>query len=188
VPKLNSTMVLLFFIVCLPFHAWGNDTDDLANAIMGEDYPRVRIMITRNPALVNLKGQEGWYPLHYTVAMNRKRIALLLIQNGANLDLRDDEGWSPLHLAAYQGQKDLAFLLVSRGADVNGRDVNQWTPLHHAANSYSDGDFNTIARLLIEHGADVNARTSDGKTPLALALTHGREDLVLLLRKKGGRN
>ncbi len=178
-------LVTVISILSLHAPSRGGEIQDFASVIIGDDFPRLKIMISNNPGLVYSIGTAGWRPLHYAAAMNRKRALLALIAGGADISARDDEQWTPLHMAAHQGHREFALILISRGADINARDKDGWTPLHCALNSHRDEDFNDIARKLIECGADIHARTVEGKTPLLLALERGKEEIVALLRQKG---
>ena len=102
---------------------------------------------------------------------------------GSNVNERSTEmnGLTPLHFAAKEGIKEIIKLLISAGADVNAKD-NKWmvTPLHGVW-------WDEVAEILISKGADVNAADTDGKTPIDHAKMIGRNELVNLYKKHGGK-
>ena len=110
-----------------------------------------------------------------------------LIGEGADVNFRGRAGYTPLYLAVLNGHKDIAEFLILQGADPNIVSRGERpgiAPLHLAAFAgYTD-----IIELLVLHGAAVNMETGRGRqTPLGIALKTGREEVVELIRKHGGR-
>lgn len=138
---------------------------------------------------VNLKGPNGWPPLHYAVLQKQTDMAKLLIAAGADLNAlagrkgfaEDFVGGTALHHAVQQGDVGIVGLLIDSGADVEatnqyGITALQWATLEGKSE---------MVKLLIAKGANVNARHErdhfrDG-TPLASAVRAGRIDIVELL-------
>ena len=102
----------------------------------------------------------------------------------AGTDVNEKEaGETPLHGAALEGHKEVVQLLITNGADVNVS-YRKLTPLHFAAIGKGHKE---IVELLISSDADVNAKDHNDKTPLDWAIKHKRTEMVVLLRKHGGK-
>jgi ankyrin repeat domain-containing protein 50 len=78
---------------------------------------------------------------------------------------------------------DMLRVLVNAGADMNGTWSYQLPPLHTAVLLRS----REIVEVLLKFGADVNVQDQLGGTPTDLAIWHGCEDIVKILRDAGGR-
>jgi len=65
----------------------------------------------------NVKGPDGYTPLHIAAHENYSELAKVLIKYGAKVDLKDRYGNTPLHVAAYRGHLNVASLLLKHGAD-----------------------------------------------------------------------
>jgi len=65
----------------------------------------------------NVKGPDGYTPLHIAAHENYSELAKVLIKFGAKVDLKDRYGNKPLHAAAYMGRLNVASLLLEHGAD-----------------------------------------------------------------------
>ena len=81
-------------------------------------------------------------------------------------------------LAAVNGLDAAVREQLRRGADVNATDHRGCSPLMLAS---AAGHLGTC-RILLEAGANLHLSDADGNDALALALQHGREDVVGLLR------
>jgi ankyrin repeat protein len=92
---------------------------------------------------------------------------------------------TPLHFAA---NREVAELLLANGAVVDARDRWGNTPLHMAASA----GYREVVEVLLAHGADVNAkappiaRTGGDWTPMYDAASSHHDDVVDLLRQRGG--
>jgi ankyrin repeat protein len=71
--------------------------------------------------------------------------------------------------------------LLNNSADVNARDNKGFTPLHQQWELIPYRGSIKITRMLIKHGADINAKDNEGRTALQIALTHGRDDIAMVL-------
>ncbi len=87
----------------------------------------------------NVKGPEGYGPLHFAANEGQVTVAELLLGHGADVDAREDRGRTPLHLAAQSGHKEVVKLLVDYGADVHAKDDGGCTPVDLAATTGPGG-------------------------------------------------
>jgi len=163
--------------------AWGVPFPPFYNAIGQGCKPYVEFLIS--------KGADVNQPyIAYWKATDRD---LGLIKDLGNL--------SPLHLA---WKKDIAALLIAKGANVNVTFKGGLTPLHvkamfdstQAAKEMQQKGMDIIAikkemvgvaELLIAKGANVNTKDDQGKTPLRLAKEMQFQEMVELLKSKGGK-
>jgi len=185
--KINRLTIkaILFLVVHLTIFQITNaqQPDDIHKVIIDGDLNKVKERIEADPALLELKDDNGNTPL-ISACLNRQvEVANFLIDKGADVKARGrfnfttlawasrvhdqdtaiirrliDEGadvnaQSPLHWAALEGCYQVAKLLIDNGANVNAVGNNGVTPLHRAA----QGGYLDVAKLLIEHGADVNS-------------------------------
>jgi ankyrin repeat protein len=191
-----------------------NPTPDRAafiDAIKAGEFDRVKEMVSREPALIDVRGPSGDSAILTAVYHQQKRIVNLLVARGATLTLFDAcaagevehveqlvagedsdtqavngfsaDGWTPLHLAAFFGHVKVAEVLLGHDADprARSRNANGNTPLHSAL----AGNQKMIAGLLIGVGADVNAPDAAGWRPLHLAAANGNLDAMKALIAQG---
>jgi ankyrin repeat protein len=147
--------------------------------------------LSADPALANLRDEDGT-PLIFHAAMAlQPAIIELLIDHGASATATAPDGGTPLH-----GVSDLrraspsagatAALLLDHGADPNARNWADVTPLHQAVRARNL----SVVEVLLARGADPNARDNRGSTPLRRAVsptgasaTAGTTDLMVPLTR-----
>ena len=109
--------------------------------------------------------------------------SLLLAHPNINVNQEDEVGNTPLHMAASNGHtKVVESLLKDSSIEVNRQDFLLRSPLHKAA---SNGHVGVVKELLKHPRTQVNLE-SNGGTPLNFASTKGHNEIVDLLRLKGG--
>ena len=161
--------------------AWSGDVDQL------------RMLLDKNPALVNCVGDaEGARPVHYAAAKSLPAL-MLLLERGADPKVTGNDG-NALHLAVWFENLATVQYLLELGVTPNGTAEVGETPLHFAALR----GYDAIGELLLLHGADANIKTTHGhtdmfstsppvvgETPLHLAAAAGHASFVRLLLKHG---
>jgi len=139
---------------------------------------------------VNVKGNNGWTPLHQAVFESDNSHGATvnalecLIGNGADINTKNNDGETPLYRAVhYTSSVDIVDCLIRNGADINEKDEYGETLLHYAAR---DGSKVGILKCLISFGANVNTKDNDDWfTPLDLAET---EEMKSIFRAAGGKS
>jgi len=121
--------------------------------------------------------------IHYITLYGNTAMLDLVLEHGANLEVTAN-GETPLLTSMHRKSWEMVRALLDRGANIHVRNGDLWTPLHYAC---SNGVPVDIAANIIEKGADVNAKTGVHSlwTPLHTACTFDRQDLAILLLKKG---
>ena len=173
----------------------------------------VALLLARG-ANVNVKTDTGVSPIHLAAERGHKDVMEVLLHKGADVNVKDNQGQTPLHKAAANGKTQVLELLLDRGANVNEKatwegPVPDWalktlvgktsgvkvggldakaltgvTPLHMAATN----GYYAVAELLLAKGAHVNSKDSGGNTPMDRAKKAGKDELVRLLQKHGGKS
>lgn len=148
----------------------GADLDqELANAVLAADRPRIRLLVGKG-ADPNKLDKQGLAPLHTAARHRKDDVIQLLIELGADPNMKDRDGYTPIVYAALRDHADSIKLLAARGADLEVRPYGDATPIAIAIAE----DHYASAIALAEAGADANSRNGEDQlTPLMLAA--GRE-------------
>jgi ankyrin repeat protein len=165
--------------------------NDLLQAILADDLPAIRQILSRAPALAISRAHAAklyrgpilhWLyardtPLHLAAAGHRVHIARLLLAAGADPNAAANHRRStPLHYAADGAPGNPAYdparqtkmiqTLLAAGADVHAADHNGATALHRAVRTRSAA----AVECLLQAGADPTTRSRAGSTPFHLAV------------------
>jgi ankyrin repeat protein len=127
------------------------------------DLEMVRKLLEQNPALVNVKSEDGDTPLHIAAGNGQEEVIRLLLSMHAGVNARNEKnlGRTPLHYAV--GRTRSIELLLAAKADVNAADKEENTPLH-MVRSKAD------AELLLAYGGNIEAKNRAAETPLLKAI------------------
>lgn len=160
-------------------------------------------LLIKNKALVNIKDENNFTPLQYSVGYNlldysqdedfnltidafvnhtkANRISELLIDAGADIDVTDSYGYTPLMIASQLNNMPLIKILFKAKVNVNVRSNDGITPLMLSA----DNGYYQVAKALIVHGADINISSFDGNSAIFAAVRANNDSIAgLLLQKK----
>jgi len=105
-----------------PWKPWNRWNVELYDAAKRGDIDKV-MRALEHGADPNVKGPDGYTPLHIAAHENYSELAKVLIKYGAKVDLKDRYGNTPLHVAAYRGHADVAKVLLESGADPNAKNM-----------------------------------------------------------------
>jgi ankyrin repeat protein len=95
---------------------WNRWDLELYNAAKRDDIDNV-VRALKHGADPNVKGPDGYTPLHIAAHENYSELAKVLLESGADPNAPNNGGHTPLHAAAYRGHLNVASLLLEHGAD-----------------------------------------------------------------------
>ncbi|KAF8264628.1 hypothetical protein EI94DRAFT_1738011 [Lactarius quietus] len=152
---------------------------------------RVANLLLTHGAVVDIRDEEGWTPLHVASDSGSVDIVRWLLNHGAEAGAQNGLRWTPLHMAARAACAEAAQVLLEHNVDTNSQTDKGTTPLHWLFFSSSNKRIVDIVQLLLEHGADPNIHNSSHSTVLHLASKEeSRQDsleVVRLLLRYGAR-
>lgn len=181
---------------------------ELLAAIDAGDADRVERLVTADPALANVRGDDGVSALLRARYRFDRPVLDVLLAADPDMDVFDaaalghldrlrarldedparatafaGDGFTALHLAAFFGKAEVTRTLLDAGASVDtyGRTPFANQPLHAAA----AGRHVDVCRLLLAAGADVNAPQHGGYAPLHEAAGNGHVELAELFLSAG---
>ncbi|XP_054714650.1 ankyrin repeat, PH and SEC7 domain containing protein secG-like [Uloborus diversus] len=158
----------------------------LIYAVERDNQNDVRLILQRDPNLVNAVPSNGSPALHLAATLGYTEMVMLLLAEGADTRLRTAKhGFLPVHLALFFEHEDTADILVDRDSENN---LGSWssghTPLHLAAEKGYLG----IMKKLLTAGADIRVQCENGDTPLHSALTGRKEETAEFLCELDSKN
>lgn len=174
-----SLIVILIPIVIL--NGWSL-AEDIHEAAKTGDLEQLKIILKKNPSLVNSTDQDKMTPLHHAIDAGNLEAASLLITSGADVNAVNYKKETPLHIASYEGNAEAVKLLLKHDADPTMREMRDRIPLFLACNW--GRDLETV-RLLINAGSDVNDKNSRGEIVLVSTLYYGKKEIIDLLIDRG---
>ena len=137
----------------------------------------IKLLIEKNPDLININGYNRRTPLHFAVLHNCPKIVEFLIKNGANINKGDKYLRTPLLLSCKYGYSKITKYLIECGANINKADNSKNSPLHYAC---AFGHLECI-KILLENGADINCLNMWKNLPLEIAIFKNHNGIVKYL-------
>jgi ankyrin repeat protein len=111
---------LTLLLCCLAVFSTALFSQEIFEAVKAGDLAKVKILVEKDPQIINAKNRDGITILFAAVGYPRLEIAEYLISKGADVNVRNDFTTTPLHLACENGLPlEFVRLLVEKGADVN---------------------------------------------------------------------
>ncbi|WP_028330877.1 ankyrin repeat domain-containing protein [Brachyspira alvinipulli] len=92
----------------------------------------IKILLARDPELVNVVDNRDNTPLHWAAMKDKKDTIQLLMENGADIEAKDADGWTPLHYAAAFSSVDTVQTLVDLGANKESKAKDGSNPMDYA--------------------------------------------------------
>lgn len=173
-------LVIIFLIFRIGCHLITGEKTIHRAAFEG-DLEKVKIIISRDHAQVNILDNSDQSPLYYASAAGHTEIVKFLLAHGANIEAGNDKDETPLAKAARFNHYDTVKTLLEHGAETNCRDFLGRTPLHEA--TVQSGK--EMIDLLISYGADISARNKYDSTPLHEAVSHNQIKAAKALVENG---
>ena len=144
---------------CMSIHfACMKDTED--------NLKIVKLLLQKNPELININGSGKKSPLHFAVIYNCPKIVEYLVKNGAKINQSDKYSRTPLLLSCKYGFSKITKFLIECGANFKKCDNSQNSPLHYAC---AFGNLQYI-KILLANGADINYFNMWKYLPIEIAL------------------
>ncbi|KAI9994823.1 hypothetical protein PInf_011661 [Phytophthora infestans] len=132
-------------------------------------------MLLTHGADTNITDPNGVSPLLAAVQLGDLEIVEMLVEYGADVNLCNKDNVSAVHVAVASQTFPVLQLLLECDAFVNTTNTfNGKTPLHLAAQT---GSLPTC-KLLLNYGANIHHKTTRGLDVVALAKTHGHENIA----------
>ena len=135
-----------------------------------------KLLIARG-ADVNVEAQFQITAIDIAIVNNHPAMVNLLLKSGA--EIHPD---CLIHAAKAGIDLRIARSLLRQGADPNAQNKSLGQTAIHVAAFQGRSD---VARLLIRAGAHINIRNKHGHGPLSCAILRDRNDMFLLLLKRG---
>ncbi len=130
--KTAFVFLIVIFFSLLPGRSFSDEIYQVSQAASAGDLNKVKTLVEHDPALVNIRIQSGWTPLHYASRYERVNVAEYLILHGADVNARTDDNQTPLSLSVKRGgpdnylfdiniprRKKMIDLLIANGAKTN---------------------------------------------------------------------
>lgn len=171
------SLILLIFVV-IPIY-----NEEIYKACSNGELQKVKLMLEKNPELLNKKDKSQNTPLHYAASAGKIKVVKFLIRKGANLQVKNNYGWTVLHSSSYRGHTSISDLLITSGINIEEMDAFGWTPLFRAI----QGGHKSMIEFLVIQGANTNVTDRDGHTPLYLSVVDGKRGIIEYLLEKGAK-
>ncbi len=179
--KIQRIMLLTIVFLLLSAFIIPVNAGEIHKAARAGDLAKIKLLLEKEPGLVNEKTGTGNTPLFFAVFGGHSEVVDFLISKGAEVSDKNNAGENVLHYAAYSGSVKLLKFFLDKGLDINSADIFGEIPLHKAAAANKL----PAVKLMIENNADINAGNSGGKTPYQLASTPEHKELTEYLIAKG---
>lgn len=177
-PKIDELLLPQATLEATPLH----------DAISNTDYPLVESLLKEAKIDVNVRGPQGFTPLHYAAKKvateaakeGEVKIINLLLSKKAQIDCIDRYGRTPLFFASANNKLHVVKLLVEKNASTLKANVDGNTPLHIAA----ENGHEEVVKFLLESKASCFVRNKNGDTPLHLAAKSAKIPVLNILKVK----
>ncbi|CAK9821080.1 Ankyrin repeat domain-containing protein 49 [Anthophora plagiata] len=100
------------------------DAQDILTAAENGNLYDVKMLLIKNPSLLESTDKDGYTPLHRACYGNHVQIVEYLLQVGAKIDAKTNDEWQPLHSACCWNNVECAAVLLENGADINAKNIN----------------------------------------------------------------
>ena len=180
----SDSVELLDYLISQQCDVLYRDSDGrtiLHNACQGGKLTLVKHLVEKYPALLTMRDNKGWTPLHKAGWFDSVVLADYLITQQCDVLDKDTCGRTILHIACAEGNLSLVkHLDENYSILLTTRDINALTPLHYAGWS----DSMELVNYLISKHCDVFDRDSDGRTILHIACGENKLTLAKHLVEK----
>jgi ankyrin repeat protein len=179
--KMANLFVILFLFTSFIGCSFITGEKPIHKAAYKGNLKKVKKIIERDPAQINVQDRRGFTPLHLASGKGHTAIVEFLITHNANIELGNHMNERPLAQAAKFGHYSTVRTLLEHGAKVTCEDDFGRTPLHEAS-VWGDKE---VVDILLSYGADVSARDQYNNTPLHQAAMQGNIEAAKALVEHG---
>ena len=153
------------------------DLGSLSFACKSNNIEMVHNLVANNHCDVNVKGKDGYTPLHHACKSGYFEVVKILTNHPLCIvEAEDNSKYRPLHKACISGNIDIVHhLVIDKHCDVNAKGKNGYTPLHYACEK---GHFEIVKILTNHPQCIVEAEDNSKYRPLHKACTSGNVDIV----------
>lgn len=157
------------------------NTTPVISAVSNGSLSTTRLLLTFSNDGLELKSEDGSFPLMAAAEKNNPIAVRMLLDMGAKINAVDEKNYTALHKAVALGKYAAAEALLTANANTEiAENKYGYTPLQTAISLKNT----SMVRLLLRFKADPNAKNTWGSTPLVEALTAYRsrqEDEVVAI-------
>jgi len=117
---MRSRKILVFLFCSIAAILAMLSAQEILDAVKAGDLAKVKVLVEKDPKIVNEKAQNGMTVLFAAVMNRRFEITEYLISKGAEVNVQNNFHITPLDVACMNGAPlELVRLLVEKGADLN---------------------------------------------------------------------
>ncbi|MCH9652202.1 MAG: ankyrin repeat domain-containing protein [Deltaproteobacteria bacterium] len=174
-----TTTILGLVITMSPMA--GAESHEIFDAVSDGDVERVRDLLALDPALRELRDENGRAPFHWAIMKSQQDLWPLL-ETSELLHSPDSMGLTPIFMAITNRGSAAVDWLIEQGADIQAaKPGDGQAPLHWAA----ELGRTEAVRSLLAAEAKVEAKNRVNSTPLLVAAKLGRTECLSLLLEAG---
>ncbi len=176
----KSMRHLGFILVCI-FLAQPIQAQNIHKAAREGDLTKVKDLLQADPALLEIKNENGKTPLHFAAEGGNPEVIQFLLERGAEINAQNIAGETPLHYAAGWGHLEAVKLLLDKKADGTLLTEEGDSALHYLRFVGHP----EVAELLLDSGSDINQINKAGQSFLGMSVLAGRQQLIDLAFARG---
>ena len=129
---------------------------------------------------INIKGEDGFTPLHFAASEGHIEVTMALVRMGAITDTVSLSLRTPIHVACIRGYTEIILILIQAKSNINLQDKDGNTPIH----ILSEGGWVEPLEICLNYNPDLTIRNIYGETPLEIAANVATRNVFLKVKKE----